>query len=203
MTVKIGSKTSNTTTANNYVAKAAELAMLVNSGKFPIDYEVDTNRYVISDISEQQLLYFVAGVAIVLLVIFVISIVKYKGRGLLADISFIGFVAILSLLLRYTNVSISIEGIGAILLTLIINLRLNQMILDKTKTMNVVSEAVTTSYKELFLRIIPIMIITVVFCFSGWVNLSSFGMIMFWGLALIAAYNVIVTKTLLKLKESK
>ena len=77
------------------------------------------------------------------------------------------------------------------------------MILAKTKTMNVVSEAVTTSYKELFLRIIPIMIITVVFCFSGWANLSSFGMIMFWGLALIAAYNVIVTKTLLKLKESK
>ena len=144
-----------------------------------------------------------AGVAIVLLVIFVISIVKYKGRGLLADISFIGFVAILSLILRYTNVSISIEGIGAILLTLIINLRLNQMILSKTKTMNVVSEAVTTSYKELFLRIIPIMIITVVFCFSGWTSLSSFGMIMFWGLVLIAVYNIVVTKTLLKLKESK
>ena len=203
LTVKIGSKTSNTTTANNYVAKAGELAMLINAGKFPIDYEVDTNRYVLSDIAEQQLLYFVAGVAIVLLVIFVISIVKYKGRGLLADISFIGFVAILSLLLRYTNVVISIEGIGAILLTLIINLRLNQMILSKTKTMNVVSEAVTTSYKELFLRIIPIMIITVVFSFSGWTNLSSFGMIMFWGLALIAVYNIVVTKTLLKLKESK
>ena len=203
LTVKIGSKTSNTTTANNYVAKAGELAMLINAGKFPIDYEVDTNRYVLSDIAEQQLLYFVAGVAIVLLVIFVISIVKYKGRGLLADISFIGFVAILSLLLRYTNVIISIEGIGAILLTLIINLRLNQMILSKTKTMNVVSEAVTTSYKELFLRIIPIMIITVVFCFSGWTSLSSFGMIMFWGLVLIAVYNIVVTKTLLKLKESK
>ena len=77
------------------------------------------------------------------------------------------------------------------------------MILSKTKTMNVVSEAVTTSYKELFLRIIPIMIITVVFCFSGWTSLSSFGMIMFWGLVLIAVYNIIVTKTLLKLKESK
>ena len=47
------------------------------------------------------------------------------------------------------------------------------------------------------------MIITVVFCFSGWTNLSSFGMIMFWGLALLALYNVIVTKTLLKLDENK
>ena len=106
-------------------------------------------------------------------------------------------------MLRYTNVIISIEGIGAILLTIIINLKLNQMILNKTKTMDVVSEATKASYKELFTSIIPIIIITIVFCFSGWTSLSSFGMIMFWGLVLIAVYNIVVTKTLLKLKESK
>ena len=58
-------------------------------------------------------------------------------------------------------------------------------------------------YKELVLKLVPIVIVTLVFCFTKWANLSSFGMVMFWGLALIAAYNVVVTKTLLKLKESK
>ena len=57
--------------------------------------------------------------------------------------------------------------------------------------------------KELFLKLVPIMIISIVFCFSGWTNLSSFGMIMFWGFVLIAVYNIIVTKTLLKLRENK
>ena len=203
ITVKIGSQTSNTTTVNNSIAKAAELSMLINAGKYPIDYEVDVNRYVESDIEQQQLIYFIAGVAVILVIIFIIATIKYKGKGLLASISFIGFIALTSLLLRYTNVIISIEGIGALLLTIIINLKLNQMILSKTKTMDVVSEATKASYKELFTSIIPIIIITIVFCFSGWTSLSSFGMIMFWGLALIAVYNIVVTKTLLKLKESK
>ena len=203
ITVKIGSQTSNTTTVNNSIAKAAELSMLINAGKYPIDYEVDVNRYVESDIEQQQLIYFIAGVAVILVIIFIIATIKYKGKGLLASISFIGFIALTSLLLRYTNVIISIEGIGAILLTIIINLKLNQMILNKTKTMDVVSEATKASYIELFTSIIPIIIITIVFCFSGWTSLSSFGMIMFWGLVLIAVYNIVVTKTLLKLKESK
>ena len=148
ITVKIGSQTSNTTTVNNSIAKAAELSMLINAGKYPIDYEVDVNRYVESDIEQQQLIYFIAGVAVILVIIFIIATIKYKGKGLLASISFIGFIALTSLLLRYTNVIISIEGIGAILLTIIINLKLNQMILNKTKTMDVVSEATKASYKE-------------------------------------------------------
>ena len=201
--VKMGSQTSNTTTVNNSMAKAAELTMLINSGKYPIDYEVQNNRFVHSDITNEQLLYFAGAVAVILLVIFVVLTIKYKSKGFLASISCIGFIALLSLVLRYTNVIITIEGIGAIMLTILIDLKLSQMMLNKTKILNVVSEAVKSSYKELFLKLVPIMIVSIVFCFSGWTNLSSFGMIMFWGFILIAVYNIIVTKTLLKLRENK
>ena len=203
ITVKIGSETSNNTSVNNNIAKAAEIAMLVNSGKYPIEYEAKTNKLVYSDISKEQLIYFALIIAILLVVVFIVFTVKYKTKGLLSSISCVGFIAILSLLLRYTNVNISIEGIGAIILTILIDLKLNQIMLNKMKTMNVVNEATVSSYKEIFSKLIPIMIITLVFCFSGWANLSSFGMIMFWGLILVAVYNVIFTKTLLKLKESK
>ena len=201
--VKMGSQTSNTTTVNNNMAKAAELTMLINSGKYPIDYEVQNNRFVHSDITNEQLLYLAGAMAIVLVVLFIALTIKYKSKGFLASISCIGFIALLSLLLRYTNVIISIEGIGAIILVILIDLKLSQMMLNKTKILDVVNEAVKSSYKELFLKLVPIMIITIVFCFSGWTNLSSFGMIMFWGFVLIAIYNIIVTKTLLKLKENK
>lgn len=201
--VKMGSQTSNTTTVNNSMGKAAELSMLINSGKYPIDYEVQNNRFVHSDITNEQLLYFAGAVAVILLILFVILTIKYKSKGFLASVSCVGFIALLSLLLRYTNVIISIEGIGAIILIILIDLKLSQMILNKTKILDVVNEAVTSSYKELFLKLVPIMIISIVFCFSGWTNLSSFGMIMFWGFVLIAVYNIIVTKTLLKLRENK
>ena len=191
--VTIGGETTNTVNVNNSMAAAAELATLISSGKYPVEYEIAKNRFVNTDITSTQLFCFAIAVAIIIFIIFVIFTIKYKIKGLLASISFIGFAAIFSLLLRYTNVIITIEGIGAIILALIINLKVNQMLLQKTNEID---------YKEL-LKLVPIVIITLVFSFTGWENLSSFGMVMFWGLALIAGYNALVTKTLLKLKESK
>ena len=66
-----------------------------------------------------------------------------------------------------------------------------------------INEAINSTYKEMFLKLIPLMIIALVFSIVGWANLSSFGMIMFWGLILTVVYNLIITKTLLKLKENK
>ena len=58
LTVNIGGETSNETSINNNSAKAAELAMLTNAGKYPIEYEIEANRFVYSDITEKELLYF-------------------------------------------------------------------------------------------------------------------------------------------------
>lgn len=191
--VSIGSATSNTTNVNNYINVAAELALLINSGKYPVKYEMQDNRFVYSDITIEQMMYFAIVVAIIMLVVFVIFTIKYKTKGLLASISVIGFVSVLLLLLRYTNVSISIEGIAGIILVLSINFIINKIMLSE-KNIN---------YKDFLLKLVPIIIITLVFCFAGWSNLNSFGMIMFWGLVLIVVYNLVVTKTLLKLRESK
>lgn len=201
--VKIGAQTTNTTNVNNSLSEAAELSMLINSGKYPLEYEIANNRYVATDITKEQIMYFMIAIIVALLIVFIVFTIKYKTKGLLASISFVGFISILLLLLRYTNVNISIEGIAAIIVVIIINFTINKLILSKTKTMNIVDETVANVYKTVFSKLIPVIIITLVFCFAGVANLSSFGMIMFWGLLLIAVYNVLVTKTLLKLKESK
>lgn len=192
--VLVGSETTNTVNINNSMASAAELATLISSGKYPIEYEIGNNRFVKSDITNTQLLYFVIAVALTMFIVFVIFTIKYKANGFLASISFIGFVAVLSLLLRYTNVIITIEGIGAIILTIVVNFRINQIMLENLRD---------ADYKNALLNLVPVVIVTLVFCFIRWLNLSSFGMVMFWGLVLIAGYNALVTKTLLKLRESK
>lgn len=203
ITVKIGSSSSNTTSVNNNISKAAEIAMLENAGKLPADYEVDTNRYEYSSITQKEIIYFAIAMIAILGIILLIYCVIYKKSGILASISFVGFVSIFSLLIRYTNVAISIEGISAIIVVMIINLIINREILSKTQRMNLVNEAVKATYKNVYLKLIPVGILTIVFCLSKWESLSSFGMIMFWGLVLTAIYNVIVTRTLLNLKENK
>ena len=45
ITVKIGGETSNSTSVNNNISKAAEITMLINAGKYPIDYEIKSNRF--------------------------------------------------------------------------------------------------------------------------------------------------------------
>ena len=201
--VKIGSETSNNTSINTNMSKAAEIAMLINSGKYPLTYEIENNRYTYSDISEKEILYFSLIILAIILVISIIFIIKYKIKGLLGCISNIGFIALFSLLLRYTNVLISIEGIGAIVVIIAINLKVIQTLLRKIEQEDIINKTIVNTYKKMSLKLIPIVIISLTFCFSGWTNLSSFGMVMFWGLILMAVYNILVTKTLLKLKENK
>lgn len=204
ITVLVGSKTKNMTNVNNYISLAAEATMLINSGKYPIEYEVADNRVVYTDISEKQLLYFVIAIIVLLVVVCIVVIVKYKTNGIFVSVSYIGFVSLLSLILRYANVIISIEGIGAIIVVLIFNIRINQIILEKLKVNNNnIGEVIINTYKDIILKSVPLLIIVLVFCFVASSNLNSFGMIMFWGVILSVVYNLVVTKTLLKLKESK
>lgn len=203
ITVKIGSSSTNATSVNNNISKAAEIAMLENAGKLPADYEVDTNRYEYSSITQKEIIYFAIAMIAILVITLLVYCVIYKKSGILASISFVGFVALFSLLIRYTNVAISIEGISAIIVVMIINLIINREILSKTKKMNLVNEAVKATYKNVYLKLIPVGILTIVFCLAKWESLSSFGMIMFWGLVLTSIYNSTITRTLLNLKENK
>lgn len=200
---KIGSKTSNSISVNNNMQKAGELQMLINAGRYPVNYEILSNRMVYSEITRTDLMYTEIAILVIVLIALIFISVKYKTAGILSSVAFIGFISIFSLLLRYTNVMISKEGILAIIVIFAINLRLNQIILSKIQKLNnMVNDATKASYKELFLRLIPVVILTIVFCLSGWSNLISFGNVMFWGLILIAIYNVLVTRTLLRVKEN-
>ena len=203
ITVTIGTPTSNTTSANNNIAIAAELEMLINAGKYPIEYELTANRYVYSSISTEQLIYFGIAVLAITVIILLIFIIKYRKRGLLTSISYIGFVSLFLLILRYANVTITIEGIGGIIIVMIINLAFIKTLLTRMQKMKMLDEAINYTYKNVFSKLIPVIILVIVFCLSGWANLSSFGMAMFWGLMLMAIYNILVTKTLLKLEEEK
>lgn len=203
ITVTIGTPTSNTTSANNNIAIAAELEMLINAGKYPIEYELTANRYVYSSISTEQLIYFGIAVLAITVIILLIFIIKYRKRGLLTSISYIGFVSLFLLILRYANVTITIEGIGGIIIVMIINLAFIKTILTRMQKMKMLDEAINYTYKNVFSKLIPVIILVIVFCLSGWANLSSFGMAMFWGLMLMSIYNILVTKTLLKLEEEK
>ena len=207
--LSMGSSTTDVGTLQDNISQASSIASVLDSGKLPIQYDVISNEYVLSDITNTHIEYLAIAVGIVLLIGFVIFIIRYKVNGLLSVISFIGLISLYLLVIRYTNVSVSIQGIVGIVVTIILNYIFINKILstikksEDNKKLETVKEGIKESYKEFFMKLIPICISVIVFCFISWTTISSFGMVMFWGIALIALYNYLITATMLKVKAEK
>ena len=208
--LSIGSSTTDTETLQGYIQRASNIANILDNGNMPIEYEMEENKYILSDITEEQLQWVKIAIAIVIALGAIYFIFKYKGLGILGAISTLGLAGVYLLTIRYTNVVLSLTGIFGIFVVILLNDILVNKMLEKVKrekgqkaTKAEVKEALKESYKEYFLKLIPICISVIVLCFINWTPISSFGMVMFWGILLIAVYNYIITNGLLKIRADK
>lgn len=201
--LSIGSASTDVETLNEYVQSANSIATLLNDGQLPIKYTVDENKYAETDLKIED--YKTVGIAIAVIIVIglIILVVKYKTNGALAAIAYVGLTSVLLLIVRYTNVIISIESISAVILTLILNYMFTFKLLkdvsenkDKKKTLNKI-------LGDNFINILGVCILTLVFSFVSWMPISNFGLVMFWGLVIIAIYNILITNNLIKINEGK
>ena len=196
----VGSASTSRDTINGYAQKASNIAAALSFGNLPVDYEVSQNEYVLSDITMQTIQKVVIGISIVLVIALFVLIFRYKLTGLLSSIAFIGFTALYLLLIRYANVTITLEGIFGIVVTLIINYMLTNKITKECKK-GISKSDIKKEYGKMWLKIVPICIMAIVFCFVDWTSITSFGMTMLWGLILIAVYQLFVTIPLVKIGD--
>lgn len=191
LNVAMGSGQDNSS-IENYVLVANELKAILNSGVLPIQYEISENT-----ISPRITTENIKVVAYIVLAIFAISLVyfviKLKLRGILAAVLQIGYVAILLLILRYTNVVISLEGIVGILVGIIINYMFIYFAFK-----NIEDDYVKGTMAKFAVRLIPIYIIAIVFTFNRLTNIASLGMTIVWGLIILYLYNLIFTQVIVK-----
>lgn len=200
--LSVGTVATDESTLQGYIEQAQSVAVVLDSGKLPIRYNIEKNEYILSNISEKDLIYIEISIAIVVLIGIIMLIIKHKVNGLLAGIAYVGFVAIYMILIRYTNIIISIESIFGIITTLVLNYIFIVMLVKQIKEENI-WKATGKTYEKFFIRIVPICIISIAFCFVKWIPVSSFGTILFWGLVIISAYNAVITVPLLKIKTEE
>lgn len=207
MQLSMGGASSDQKTLQGYAAQASSIAVVLDTGNLPVKYQATENSYVLSDVTNQELSIVVYALLAVVVVALIVLIVRYKKLGALATISYIGLISVFLILIRYANVVISIEGIFAIAIVLVLNYIFVNKLLSKLKeeklTKTAANKGIAETYKEFFIRIIPVCILAIVFCFINWSPISSFGMVMFWGITLIAIYNAIITNILLKIEADK
>ena len=119
----------------------------------------------------------------------------FRLKGLSLGFSNIGFVALVTLILKYLKVEISISGIIALLSMLVINLIFVIKILINNK---IGKDSFWEIFKKYNVSIFPVMLIALVYTLANNINLISIGMVLFWGIILFEIYNIIVTKTLIE-----
>ena len=194
--MSIGGASSDNDSIQGYLQEASNLAVLLNTGDLPLVYNIEENMYVMSDITVDM--FYIP--AIILLAIILVGIlfliIKYRKDGFLSSIALIGYIATLLLVLRYTNVVLTMEGIVAIVISIVLDYIFTVYLLSlikKDETSSLFKEALI---KTIFI-IIPVLITAVVLCFAGWLPIFSFGMAAFWGLLVIVLYNLIITRTLI------
>ena len=200
--LSVGSASTSSETINTNIDRAQSIATILDNGNLPMDYEVIGNEYIKSDVESKEIQKVIIGAIIVAVAAYICLIIKYKTNALLTTFTSVGFMAIFLMLIRYANVMISLEGIFGIAIVAIINYILIIKLLSNINKEDI-NKTMQKTYTDFILKIMPICIMAIVFCFMQWIPIVSFGMTMFWGIILMVVYNWIVTIPALKIKQRK
>ncbi len=181
----------NTSEIQTAVKEAQKEAVLLNSGVMPLSYEY-SNETRETNITENKLFVYEIAIGIAFVVADIFLVVKFKTRRFIAVYFQVGYLGILLLILRLTSAIITIEGLAGIVIAMVLEYIFTYIVLRN------LSQNTEGMYKkanlEFFLNTLPIYIIAIVFTFASRVNISSFGMSLFWGILLIYVYNFIFPK---------
>lgn len=193
----------NTSEIQSNIQSASNMAVLLNTEPMPLTYTMETNRFVYSDITAETLKIVIVGLCIVALIMAICMVIKFKKNGLMGVIADIGFTAVLLLAIRYGNVEISLAGIFAIAIAVIVEYLVTRLILNEYSK-KCEKEILIKNIKHLMGRIaiclVLFVVMAVTFALISWEEIASIGMILFWAIIIMIIYNTLML--VLKIFES-
>ncbi len=206
MQVSLGTS-SDSEQIQNRITQATNIAVFLNTDTMPLTYKIDVNKSVYSSLTDNVLKIAIIVSVVIFALLLVYMIIKYKKEALLAVVTNIGFVAILLLIIRYTNVDITLTGLITIPISIIIQYVFLMNIL-KVKTEKIDNDSKVQRVKETIRngieKLIPLAVIAVVFALTKWETVYSAGMLLFWEIAVLILYNLSTLKIMfLKNEQSK
>lgn len=190
----IGSAT-NTDALREYVLTANEIAVTLNSGTMPIIYDI--NDYTVSNGIDNLVITIGKYIAIAIIILMVIYlIIKLRTNGIIAGVLQIGYIALLLIVLRYTNIKITLEGITGIVISVLLN-----YLYTYKGFKNIKQRFLNETTLKFSLKLIPVYIIAIIFTFNSIANISSLGMTLVWGIIVMYLYNLTLTQIVIKTVE--
>ena len=172
-----------------------------NNGPLPLEYTVEQNRFIKSDITLESLKIpaIVAGAILVIALLFLC--IKYKKLGVLSAIAFIGYLAVVLIVIRVTSLVLTVEGMCGVVIATILGFAfmvyLVHMLSKQEKEKVQYRKTYNKSMLSMFMSLIPTLVIGIVLVFASWLPAYSFGTIIFWSILILLLYNASITRVLL------
>ena len=202
--VTTASKVTSSSTVNSKLNTATVVSKLTTMGKTPVKYKISAEEYVNPTVNKNVILGVMIGIAVVLVAISIYFIIKYKVKGLLSIIGTFTNIALFTILIRLTNISISMNSIAGIVGLIIINTYLINNILkeleNKDKTFG---ENIKKAYFNTINVLIISLFIFVVFAFNKMAVISAMGLLMFWGWIIVVLGNLLFTVPMLAIRTKE
>lgn len=179
-----------------YAESLEELTIILNNGVLPdiYNYSFEISNPIVG-INELQL--YIVSIIVVIVIAVIYLMFRFKSKGILMALMEIGYVAVLLLIIRYTNVVITISGIIGIVISAVFNYLMLYMILEAQEKGKNIKNAILE-----FLKVtIPVYIAAIVLTFMPNDNINSVGMTLFWGSVIIYLFNFVFTKPILKCSQ--
>lgn len=174
---------------NAAIQETQEQSIILNAGITPINYEF-TKETRQSPITLENVLTSIYGLGIIVAILILYMVIRFRAKGFISVYFQIGFFATLLLTIRLTNVMLPIEGIVGIAVAVILNFMFNHIMLENGNGKGMYAE---TNLQYLF-KTLPIFILSIVFTFSAKADIASFGMTIFWGIMITYIYNFIFSR---------
>lgn len=171
------------------------ITTIINNGILPIEYE-HAEETVEPEITQNILFIGILVPVVAFLIACVVLVIKFKSKGFIATFLQIGYIALLLLVLRYTNVVITIEGIIGIVISAILNYILVYVMLNNLKKKERIEWEIVGKFAK---RTIPVYIIAIILAFNSLTRVNSLGMALVWGSIVLYIYNLAITRNALKM----
>lgn len=183
-----------------------ELATLINSGNLPFSIKDVELRSVGPTLGEKALetSLFAAGIGILLILIFMI--ICYRLPGLVADIALIAYIAIVTFIMSWFRINLSLPGIAGIILSVGMAVDANVIIFARMKEElalgKTVKTAVDSGFNRAFIAIldanVTTMIAAVVLYYFGTGPIQGFAITLAIGTIVSMFTAIVITKFLLR-----
>ncbi|MBR2477082.1 MAG: protein translocase subunit SecD [Clostridia bacterium] len=186
--------------------EAKELAAQIQSGQLPFGLKQVNKQTVSAQLGADALNKSLMAGGIGLLLVMIFMIFRYRLCGFVADVSLVGYIAIVALVLTFTRANLTLPGIAGIIITIGTAVDANVIIFERIKEELGVGKTIRASveagFKRAFTAIIDSNITTLiaagVLYYFGTGTIQGFAITLFIGTIVSMFTAIFVTKFLLK-----